>query len=493
LKLTDQLDQAAAGGTPHDGGGVPAGYISVAENDGRVVASHCSHCTAPYTSDQIFWNGERPHEMLCGECVELRPWRESLIAWWDKVNGTDTTTMWAQLSGGMQLELTKQYQRKVPPADPGTWVHTEIERWANIQTVRAATAGKALGKAAVVSATSRLVLGGDFALDEPDKIPTIWGDDEHVLWAEGEGLMLAGHQGVGKTTLAQQLILHRLGVRDGVLLGYPVAPSESLVLYLAMDRPRQAARSQRRMVSEDDREKLNAKLVIWRGPLPFNLLREDPSRLADWITEICPECRTIVVDSVKDLAAGIAQDEVGAALNIAWQEVIARDLQLLLLHHERKAAQDGKRHHTLDDVYGSGWLTTGLGSVFALDGEPGDPTIELKHLKQPATPVGPLRVRHDHVTGTTSVATVIELLDLVVGAGDAGITAEQAALVIIGRAADSDKQKLRRALAKLVADGLAHHVRGQRTHVGAEPDRWVATGQLRFARPTTSEETATDH
>ena len=45
--------------------------------------------------------------------------------------------------------------------------------------------------------------------------------------------------------------------------------------------------------------------------------------------------------------------------------------------HERKAGQDSKRHHALDDVYGSTWLTSGLGSVIAINGDPGDPTVEL--------------------------------------------------------------------------------------------------------------------
>ena len=65
---------------------------------------------------------------------------------------------------------------------------------------------------------------------------------------------------------------------------------------------------------------------------------------------------------------------------MSWQEVIARDIQLMLLHHERKAANSAKRVHSLDDVYGSTWLTSGLGSVIVLDGEPGDPTVELRHL-----------------------------------------------------------------------------------------------------------------
>ena len=53
----------------------------------------------------------------------------------------------------------------------------------------------------------RVRLGGDFILDEPQIIPAVWGTGERVLWAEGEGIMLTGHQGVGKTTVAQQLVL----------------------------------------------------------------------------------------------------------------------------------------------------------------------------------------------------------------------------------------------------------------------------------------------
>jgi hypothetical protein len=75
----------------------------------------------------------------------------------------------------------------------------------------------------------------------------------------------------------------------------------------------------------------------------------------------------------------------------------------MLLHHERKAANGSRRVHSLDDVYGSTWLTSGLGSVIVLECEPGDPTAELRHLKQPAEPVGPLTLRHDHTAGVTAL------------------------------------------------------------------------------------------
>jgi hypothetical protein len=85
----------------------------------------------------------------------------------------------------------------------------------------------------------RLTPGGDWGLDAPTTVPAIWGDGPLVLAAEGEGTMIAGQQGTGKTAIAQQLVLHRHRVRAGGLLGLSVAPEpQRPTLYLAMDRPR---------------------------------------------------------------------------------------------------------------------------------------------------------------------------------------------------------------------------------------------------------------
>jgi hypothetical protein len=292
-----------------------------------------------------------------------------------------------------------------------------------------------------VEAQARVVPGGDFILDEPEGIPAVWGDGEQVLWAEGEGVMLHGHQGVGKTTIAQQLVLHRIGVRDGPFLGLTVAVSDRPVLYLAMDRPRQAARSFRRMVNELDRPALNKGLVIHRGPLPINPV-ERPGNLADFAEMACPDVGTIVVDSLKDLAPGLTDDKIGAALNMMFQEIIARGIELVLLHHERKAENAGRRASRLDDVYGSTWLTSGLGSVIALVGDPGDPTIELHHSKQPGEPVGPLTIRHDHANGLSTLADAVSLWQIMRAAGAGGLTKKQAAQALFGRASGNEIKRI---------------------------------------------------
>lgn len=283
-------------------------------------------------------------------------------------------------------------------------------------------------------------------------------------------------------TVAQQLVLHRIGLRAGDFLGLPVTKSDRPILYFAMDRPRQAARSFRRMVAESDRQRLNSQLVVWRGPLPVDPTR-GKDQFADFAEEICPNVGTIIVDSVKDFAPGLSDDKVGSALNLSWQEVIARDIQLMLLHHERKAPNGVKRVHSLDDVYGSTLLTSGLGSVIVLDGEPGDPTVELRHLKQPAEPVGPLTLRHDHSVGRTVLfESRPDLLELLITAGASGVNAEEAALAIMGRATDNDRKTIRRQLATLVTSGMARKETGKRSGHGSEGDRWYATPQATWSQ-----------
>ena len=91
--------------------------------------------------------------------------------------------------------------------------------------------------------------GGAFILDAPDRVPALWGEGDRVLWAEGEALMVCGGPGVGKTTITGQLV--RALLAGGDVLGLPVARRRR-VLYLAMDRPRQIARSLRRQFGPED-------------------------------------------------------------------------------------------------------------------------------------------------------------------------------------------------------------------------------------------------
>jgi hypothetical protein len=206
----------------------------------------------------------------------------------------DTLFRWAcrlrrQLGDGgrriVELAVLDAASRCMPPFPPNEALRKVEQAWRQDHSDR-------------VPDSRRLVAGGDFVLDEPETIPAVWGDGERVLWTEGEGVMITGHQGVGKTTVAQQLVLHRIGLRAGDFLGLPVTKIDRPILYLAMDRPRQAARSLRRMVAESDRQLLNEPLVVWRGPLPVDPAK-DKDQFADFAAEICPNVGTIIADSVR--------------------------------------------------------------------------------------------------------------------------------------------------------------------------------------------------
>ena len=301
---------------------------------------------------------------------------------------------------------------------------------------------------------SRAVDGATFVLDVPETIPVIWGDSGGVLWAKGEGLMIVGPDGVGKTSLAQQLVLARLGVRAG-LLGMDVEEAAGRVLYIAGDRPRQAASSLRRMVTlPKDEDKLRERLVVWKGPLEFEITKT-AQRLREFADSI-GEVSDVVVDSLKDLTPDLVKDDVGSRVNMAFQELVASGYELLVLHHQRKEMQGATKPRRLSDVYGSRWLTAGMGSVLLLWGEPGDLVVELKHLKQPEGEIGPFNVLHDHGRGTSTVHERIDLLKALARSTH-GLTVADAALLLFETTSPSrnETEKARRRLNGLAESGRA--------------------------------------
>lgn len=307
--------------------------------------------------------------------------------------------------------------------------------------------------------------GATFALDEPEHVPAVWGQSEEVLWSAGEPLLLTGPPGVGKTTLLQQLVLARIGIGSLEVAGHLVTPDpDRRVLYLAHDRPRQIARSLRRMVTERDRRDLAARLVVCVGPPPFNVV-DEPGALADLAAEL--DAGTVFVDSLKDLASPLSEERVGTAVSAALAACVARGTEVAASHHQRKATGDNRKPTKLDDVYGSAWLAAGAGSVLLLWGEPGDALVELRHLKQPADVVGPLQLEHDHARGRTTALDRRTARD-VLRTATQPLTAKQVASLLhdTGQPDRAQIARARRKLDALVKDGTALREDG---HAGANP------------------------
>lgn len=309
--------------------------------------------------------------------------------------------------------------------------------------------------------------GAAFVLDAPAEVPAIWGRGSSVLWARGEALMIVGGNGVGKTTLAHQLVAARLGIRTDDVLGYPIVPGARRVLYLACDRPRQIARAMQRLFTAQDRDILTERLVVWQGPPPYDFAKN-----TDTLAQMCEKAGadTVVVDSLKDVAVGLSDDQVGAAYNRARQKAIAEGVEVIELHHQKKAGTGGGTPNTLSDVYGSVWITAGAGSVILLEGKSGDPIVAFKHLKQPADAVGPFRVVHDHETGLSTVEGTVDLLTLARNFPH-GMAPKAAAMHLFDTddPSRSEIEKARRKLDKLVSDGLMVVKDGAHTGRGSPP------------------------
>lgn len=329
------------------------------------------------------------------------------------------------------------------------------------------------GQPAATRTLAERLIGGAAILDEPALPPSVWGRADQVAWAEGESLIVAAPDGVGKTTLGGQLVKGRLGLGTGTVLDMPVTPGRRRVLYLMMDRPRQIRRALRRIFTDADRAVLDARLVLWQGPPPADLARD-----TGMLLHLCQlaDADTVIVDSLKDAALKLSEDETGAGWNRARQLVTAAGIEIIELHHPRKEQAANKRPAELADLFGSRWISAGAGSVIMLWGKAGDPVAELIHLKQPSSVIGPLRIRMDRHAGTVTLDTGADLIEHIRARGDEGVTAEDAAALLTGTETPGrpDIEKARRRLDKLTTEGVLIHRPGSRGgHAGSRPATWA--------------------
>lgn len=296
----------------------------------------------------------------------------------------------AQWLAEMQLEEAQR--------DPTEWMRGVYRSY---RQTRARAEGKQIFDAEVRAQAAaahklRIMDADEFLYGElADELP-VWGDGESTGWSEGESLMIFGPPGVGKSTLGHQLVLGRLGIVSHVL-GMPVRDDGGTVLYVAADRPKQIRRAMRRHATPEVRHLLKERLIVHYGPLPTDITTDK-----DWLADLAAEHKatTVVIDSVKDVCADPSDGALANGYNLARQEALARGIEWLELHHNRKGTDTNKSPNKLDDVYGNRWLTAGAGSLLCVWGEAGDQVVDLTQLKTPAGLILPTKVRINFRSGT---------------------------------------------------------------------------------------------
>lgn len=115
-------------------------------------------------------------------------------------------------------------------------------------------------------------------------------------------------------------------------------------------------------------------------------------------------------------------------------------------------------------------------------GRPGATEVELSHLKQPESVVGPFMVRHDHKRGHSTRAETEDalILRLVRQTGWQGTTEAEIVSSVCGigvRAQDFDnaRKRIHRRLLNYQEVGLVICIPGQRGGSGgSSPARWIA-------------------
>lgn len=267
--------------------------------------------------------------------------------------------------------------------------------------------------------------------------------------------MIYSPTGIGKTTLAQRVALAAIGIGDSRVLGFEVHPIDGRVLYIAADRPSQAKRSLRRMVTEDDRAVLDER---WRfeSKRRFRIDLDEPDRLYNHAERA--NAGLVVLDALKDVVGKLSTDESGGAYNDAVQVCVANGVDVITLHHPRKAPSEGRSMLSLDDVYGSAWITAGQGSVIALQGVVGEGVAKWRHLKVPAEEVGPFDVEIDYDVGTVRTIGYRDALDYLDQVGIEGATTRDVCTYITGKAnpTDADIKRVTRRLKGYENDGYVH-------------------------------------
>jgi replicative DNA helicase len=289
--------------------------------------------------------------------------------------------------------------------------------------------------------------------DVPDEKPeVIWGNGDDILWSNGEPLIIAGPTGAGKTSIAGQLIAGLLGIDNfGELFGFTITQQighGEKLLYLALDRPKQARRAlARQLGSQAAKVQTDDRLHIGRGAFDFKAFTE--TLIESFVTQ---GVKVIVIDSLKDILLNPTDDTAAGEWNRVQQSLTAAGIELLILHHNRKQTrtpQGTKLTRDINDIYGSSKIVWGVGSVVSIEpvNDDDNERIRVRHLKPVINVVKTFEARHDHHAGRTYRIGSKRDDEIIAAIGDGARTSELN--VKLGCDDATSKKALQRDLRKL--------------------------------------------
>jgi hypothetical protein len=244
-------------------------------------------------------------------------------------------------------------------------------------------------------------ISGDLLYELPSASP-IWGPEDAPYSSAGQGWMICGQDGSGKSTMAQQYLKGRLWLPSWspLMLELEVRPlrADQTVLYIAADRPQQILEGLQRGIELSYREELGRRLKIHQGAPPLGLLTEAGQ---NWLINKVQETNAglVVIDSRKDVGSDLDPSEV-LLLNKLVQRLSKLGVEVLILHHP--VQKTGKRPN-LTDVKGLREVFSGLGSVLMLTGQAASGPVKVTQLKPIREERPQLEITFDLTAGRASV------------------------------------------------------------------------------------------
>lgn len=222
----------------------------------------------------------------------------------------------------------------------------------------------------------------------------ILNDPVEVEWQiEGllqrSGLMiLAGEPGIGKSQLSMQFLMAAARGQSSYL-GFPIQTGRK-GLFISLEMPtvelKSLFRTMKNGMPTDEQVLLNENLSwIDRGE-SLNFRDERVRKLIEETISI-NNIELMVVDSLSKMGIQKMQDEERIIEMMEWFDAVRKryNCSLWIIHHNRKSSGERKAD-TMDDVYGSRFITAGATSVVVMARSKGKDNIKLKFEKIRAAP-----------------------------------------------------------------------------------------------------------